>query len=66
VRVFFITYTDASYIKLQKLKIINKLCNATNFKLVINELVEYSYDLDIIFARKAVKSIWSLSMKFTE
>ncbi len=64
IRVFFVKYNDPSYIKLEKLKIIEKLATDVNNKLVINELVEYSYDLDLDFSRKAVKAIWKLAMKF--
>lgn len=31
-------------------------------KLVINELIEYSYDLDLNFSRKAVLTIWNLGI----
>lgn len=31
-------------------------------KLVINELIEYSYDLDINFSKQALKIIWQLAM----
>lgn len=54
VRVFFIRYQDAAYIKMEKIKIIQKLTNHDNMKVVINELIEYSYDLDLNFSRKAV------------
>ena len=58
VRVFFVKYTDPLYIKLEKLKLIVMLTNADNLKLVINELIEYTYDLDISFSRKSLHAIW--------
>ena len=64
VRVFFVKYTDPSYIKMEKLNIIQKLVEPSNFKLLINEFVEYSYDLDLDFSREAVKAIWKIALKF--
>lgn len=51
VRVFFVKYADPPFIKIEKLKIICKLANEENMKLVINELIEYSYDLDVNFSK---------------
>lgn len=48
---FFVKYADPSYVKIEKLKIIKKIANEKNMKIVINELIEYSYDLDIGFSR---------------
>ena len=62
VKVFFVKYNDPSYVKLEKLKLITKLCDETNYKMIINELVEYTYDPNIEFSRKAVKALWSLSL----
>lgn len=64
VRVFFVKYTDPSYIKKEKLSIIKKLANHQNFKIIVNELIEYSYDLELSFSRQALKNIWELGLKF--
>lgn len=58
VRVFFVKYLEPSFVKIEKLKIIQLLTNAQNFKTVVNELVEYSFDLDSNFSRKAVQTLW--------
>lgn len=65
-RVFFTNYNDPPYVKIEKLKIIYKLSNTSNYKLVINELVEYSYDVNPEFSREAVRRLWSLSMRLPE
>lgn len=64
VRVFFVKFTDPSYIKIEKLKIISKLTNPNNLKLVVNELIEYSYELDLNFSRQALSTIWRLGILF--
>ena len=65
-RVFFANYNDPPYVKIEKLKIIYKLCDKNNFKLVINELVEYSYDVNQDFSREAVRRLWRISIRLPE
>lgn len=48
------------------MKIINKMVNSENIKFVLNELIEYSYDLDPQFSSAAVKMIGNLSLKFQD
>lgn len=35
-------------------------------KIVVNELIEYSYDLDLNFSRRAVKTIWELGILYRQ
>lgn len=51
-------YADAPFVKIEKLKIIKRLANEENIKLAINELIEYSHDLDVNFSTEALRIIW--------
>ena len=62
VSVFFVKYNDPSYVKIEKLRLIRRMCDKENFKSVINELVEYSFDPAIEFARAAIRTLWGLAL----
>jgi vesicle coat complex subunit len=55
--VFFIQYNDPPFIKYEKLALIKKLCNETNFEPVVTELKQYVYDPDATLAREALRMI---------
>jgi vesicle coat complex subunit len=61
--VFFCKYDDPIYIKTTKLEIMLYLTNETNAKQVLQELKEYASEVDVEFARKAVRSIGMLALR---
>jgi AP-1 complex subunit beta-1 len=63
IRVFFVKFNDPYYVKLEKLDILTKLCEARNFEVVINELNEYANEVDPEFSRKALKAIGRIALK---
>ncbi|SNX86199.1 probable beta-adaptin [Melanopsichium pennsylvanicum] len=63
VKVFFCKYNDPIYVKMAKLEIIYRLCNERNVEQVLAELREYASEVDVDFARKAVRSIGRLAIK---
>lgn len=66
IKVFFIRYNDPSYVKHEKLKMIYKLCDAKNYDMVLNELNEYSYDIDTDFTEKTVRVLWQICLKISQ
>lgn len=62
-RVFFIKYSDPLYLKLEKLDIMIRLCNESNFNLLLNELKEYSMEFEPTLITKSIKSIGSIAVK---
>lgn len=62
VSVFFVKYNDPSYVKIEKLRLIKRLCDKENYKSVINELVEYSFDPGAEFSRAAIQTLWKLAL----
>ena len=65
-KAFFIRYSEPSFIKHEKLKMILKLTDAKNWELVVNELNEYVYDIDTDFTEKAVHALWQVCMKISQ
>ncbi|KAN0061987.1 hypothetical protein ACQY0O_005982 [Thecaphora frezii] len=63
VKVFFCKYNDPIYVKMAKLEIIYRLANERNVEQVLAELAEYASEVDVDFARKAVRSIGRLAIK---
>ncbi|KAJ9474800.1 AP-2 complex subunit beta [Pseudozyma hubeiensis] len=63
VKVFFCKYNDPIYVKMAKLEIIYRLANERNIEQVLAELREYASEVDVDFARKAVRSIGRLAIK---
>lgn len=62
-RIFFCSYNDPSYIKLEKLDIIITISNPMNVKAVIEELEEYCNDVDVAFVRKSIHSLGKIALK---
>ena len=62
-RMFFCSYNDASYVKIEKLDIIVTISNPMNVKYVIDELEEYCNDVDVAFVRKTVHSLGRIALK---
>lgn len=63
VRVFFCRYTDPSYVKLEKLDIMVKLCTEKNVDQLLAELKEYANEVDVDFVRRSVRAIGQCAIK---
>ena len=63
IRVFFCKYNDPSYVKMEKLSIINQLCSTKTITLVLSELDEYCNAIDISFVRKSIKTLGQVAIK---
>ena len=63
IKIFFSSFTEPLYNKLEKLEIIYKLVSMNNIDIVLNELKEYSSDVDIKFVRRSVKLIGQCAIK---
>lgn len=64
IKVFFVKFNDPYYIKLEKLHILIKVCNAQNYESVLIELKEYTNELDTEFVRKTISAIGSIAVKY--
>ncbi|RSM12879.1 hypothetical protein CEP52_002172 [Fusarium oligoseptatum] len=62
-RVFFCKYTDPPYVKLQKLEIMVRIANESNYEQLLAELKEYALEVDMDFVRRAVKAIGQVAIK---
>ncbi len=63
IRVFFCKYNDPIYVKVTKLELIFMLADKDNINVVLSELREYATEIDVQFARKAVRAIGKLAIK---
>ena len=63
IKIFFSSFTEPVYNKLEKLEIIYKLVSINNIDIVLNELKEYASDVDIKFVRRSVKLIGQCAIK---
>lgn len=63
VRVFFASYKDPLYVKIEKLNLLVKLVDPSNLDTVLAELMEYTSDVDVAFSQKAVESIAHIAMQ---
>ena len=62
-RVFFCKYNDPPYVKLEKLEIMIRIANETNFDQLLMELKEYALEVDMDFVRRAVRAIGQCAIK---
>ncbi|KAF4540974.1 Ap-1 complex subunit beta-1 protein [Lasiodiplodia theobromae] len=62
-RVFFCKYNDPPYLKLEKLEIMVRIANDRNVDQLLQELKEYATEVDMDFARRAVKAIGQVAIK---
>jgi AP-2 complex subunit beta-1 len=62
-KMFFCKYNDPIYVKISKLEIMFRLVHETNVDILINELMEYSTEVDVAFVRKAVRAIGRCAIK---
>lgn len=63
VKMFFASYSDPLYVKVEKLDILVRLSNASNAEVILAELREYADEVDVAFVRRAVASIGRLVVK---
>lgn len=57
VKVFFCKFNDPLYLKLEKVEILVKVTEEKNAEAVLNELQDYSNDLDMELVQVSVKAI---------
>ncbi|KAH3667901.1 hypothetical protein WICMUC_005179 [Wickerhamomyces mucosus] len=63
VSLFFCAFDDPIFVKDTKLEIIYLLANESNLSIVLQELAEYSIDVDVQMSKKAVRAIGNLAVK---
>ena len=56
-KVFFCKFNDPLYVKLEKLDILVNVAEDTNAESVLNELHDYTNDMDMDLVTAAVKAI---------
>lgn len=66
VRIFFCKYNDPSYVKLEKIDLILSLVCAENVHQVLTELHEYCQEVDVNFARKAMRAVGKCAVNLPE
>jgi AP-1 complex subunit beta-1 len=62
-RMFFCVFTEPIYNKMEKLEILYKLVTMNNIDIVLNELKEYSTEVDVQFVKRVVKLIGQCAIK---
>lgn len=62
-RVFFCKFNDPIYVKLEKIDILIKVSDEKNADVILNELKEYSNDIDVDLVRKSVRAIGQIILK---
>jgi len=60
---FFCSFTEPIYNKMEKLEIIYKLVSMNNIDTVLNELKDYSTEVDVQFVRRSVRLIGQCAIK---
>ena len=63
VKVFFCKFNDPLYVKLEKIEILIKVAEDKNAEVVLNELQDYSNDMDLDLVEAAVKAIGQIILK---
>jgi len=63
IRIFFVKFNDAVYVKMQKLQILIKLTSRKNIDQVLMEFKEYAQEVDIDFVRRSVRAIGRVAIK---
>lgn len=63
VKMFFVSYSDPLYVKVEKLDILVRLSNPANSEIILAELKEYTGEVDVAFVRRAVACIGRISVK---
>ena len=63
VKVFFCKFNDPIYVKLEKIDILIKVADDKNAESVLNELQDYTNDMDMDLVTAAVKAIGEIILK---
>ena len=63
IRMFFCKYNDPSYVKMEKLDIIVTIASPATIQLVIDELSEYTNEVDVAFVRKTIRCLGQLAVQ---
>jgi AP-1 complex subunit beta-1 len=63
IKMFFCNFTEPIYNKMEKLEILYKLVTMNNVDLVLNELKEYSGEVDVQFVKRSVRLVGQLAIK---
>lgn len=66
VKIFFCNYNDPLYVKLGKLELIVRLVDNKNIDQVLQELKEYSQEVDIVMVRRSVQAIGRCAIKLDQ
>ncbi len=66
VKIFYCNYNDPLYVKLGKLEIIVRLADTKNIDQILQELKEYSQEVDIVMVRKSVQAIGRCAIKLDQ
>jgi len=62
-RLFFVRFKDASYIKSQKLAILQRLATKSNAAQILAELEQYAADIDFELVRRSVRAIGHIAVR---
>lgn len=63
VKVFFCTYKDPLYVKMEKLEVLIQLVREQTAEMVLGELKEYASEVDVEFVRRSVRAIGRCAIK---
>lgn len=63
VKVFFCTYKDPLYVKMEKLEVLIQLVRDQTAEQVLGELKEYASEVDVEFVRRSVRAIGRTAIK---
>ena len=66
VKIFFCNYNDPLYVKLGKLEVIVRLADYKNIEQILQELKEYSQEVDIVMVRHSVQAIGRCAIKLDQ
>lgn len=60
---FFCKYGEPLYVKFEKMSLMIRLAENSNYELIIDEFTQYSSDIDVDFSQKALEAIWKVGLK---
>ena len=60
---FFCKYNDPVYVKLEKIDILIKVADEKNAEIILNELKEYSGEIETEIVRSSVRAIGHIILK---
>lgn len=63
---FFCSFQDPLYIKLEKLELLVRLADLRNIDLLLSEFKEYAQEIDVVFARKAISAVGRIAVKLED